>query len=431
VVVHYEGRSNGVDTSAGVKKFQNTNAPKFRSKWRKAFKYHGPEGRNLQLEVDRNVDFRVCMIDNKFPEPNQDAGSYAVVQEIKLLQELGCKVTFVPNNMAHLGSYTNNLQKMGVECIHYPFFSDVGNFLKSRGSEFDLVYLLRYDIAEEGIPWIKKYTRAKILFNNVDLHFLRELRAAFLGTSNDIESSKRTKERETKVMQAVDAILSYNEIEHSIITSLNMRNDNLFICPWVRESSRSKTAFAERNGISFLGGFNHLPNREAVSYFVEKVMPLVTEMNPDIVFNIYGSKVTEDIEAYESENVRVHGFVENLDDIFDTTRILVAPLLSGAGIKGKVVESLACGVPVIGSEIAIEATGIVDGVSGLVARSEQEWAQSIVELYDNNDSWERISAKGIELIDKKYSIESGVSKFSDVFRYLELDPCDSREAFYK
>jgi len=372
------------------------------------------------------------MIDNQFPTPDCDAGSYAVSQEIRLLQELGCKVTFVPNNMAHLGNYTKNLQKSGVECIYRPFYKDVGDFIRKRGGEFDLVYVVRYDIAEEVIDDIRENSDAKILFNNSDLHFLREIRAALQnGSEEDLELSKETRTRELKVMENVDAILSYNELEHSIITSLNLKSDNIFTCPWVRSSVPSKTPLEKRNGIAFLGGFSHLPNREAVLYFVEDIMPILRKEIPNLTFHVYGSKITDEIKSLACDDVIIEGFVENVSDIFEICRVFVAPLKSGAGLKGKVIESIAHGVPCVLSPIAAESTGVVDGLSAFIADSPDKWVESIKNLYTSDDTWIDMSNAALELLDKKYSQDQGLEKMKRVLSYLELDPQKDKMSYFK
>ena len=429
-VIHFEGMSNGRDVNVGVKKFQNVNAPKFRRKWRHAFSGNGQEGKQLNLQMDRNVDFRALVVDYTTPRPDQDAGGYAAVQEIKLLQELGCKVTFVPNNQAHMGVYTEALQRQGVECIYAPFYFSVGEFLKERGSEFDLVYITRYDIAEQVIESVRQFTDARIVFNNADLHFLRELRAALAAGDASLEAPVETRDRELKVMREVDAILSYNEVEHAVIASHNLNEENVFKCPWVLESRRSLVPFEERSGLAFLGGFRHLPNREAVKYFVSSVMPLLRIAQPGIRFHIYGSHITEDIRSLASDDVIVEGFVEKLSDVFDQCRVFVAPLLSGAGIKGKVLESIAHGVPTVLTPIAAEATGLAQGHSTRIANTPEQWCDFITEIYNSEETWNRISENAHALVNQQYSFANGIERMKAVLNYIELEPAEIREALF-
>lgn len=431
VVIHFEGMSNGRELNSGIKRFQSVNAPKFRAKWRQDYRHNGKEGVGLTRQMDRNVDFRVLMIDYAVPKPDQDAGSYAAIQEMQLLQELGCKITFIPNNMAHMGAYTEALQVRGVECVYAPFYNNVGEFLKDRGQDFDLVYITRFDIAEEVIEYVRQYSNAKIVFNNADLHFLRELRAALATEEKDLKQPIATRDRELAVMRNVDAVLSYNEIEHSVITSHNLTSDNVFKCPWVLSSKRSAVGFSERNGIAFLGGFNHLPNREAVKYFVSDVMPLLRISMPGVKFHVYGSSVPAEIEALACDDVVIEGFVQSLSSVFDTCRVFIAPLLSGAGIKGKVLESISYGVPCVLSPVAAEATGLSHGVSAYIASEASEWVKCIGSLYNDEATWNKMSSASQGLVESMYSFSNGLEKMGDVLRYLELDPALSRRPLFK
>lgn len=430
VVVHHEGMSHGVDTDSGIKKFQNVNAPKFRSKWRHAFRYNGEHGEKLNVKKDKNIDFRVLMIDHTTPRPDKDAGSYAFIQEMRLLQELGCKITFAPNNAAYMGKYTRALQNAGVECIYAPFYNNVGLLLQARGEEFDLVYITRYDVADELLQYVKQYTKAKVVLNNCDLHFLREMRAALLSENRDLTDVLETRERELDVMENVDAVLSYSDIEHTVIASHSFNEEKIFKCPWVLKPRYSTTPFQERQGIAFLGGFSHLPNVEAVDYFVSQVMPLLREQLDGVEFHIYGSNVTAQVEDLACEDVIVKGFVESLSTVFDASKMLVAPLISGAGLKGKVLDSLAYGVPCVLSPVAVESTGLTHGFNTLVADTPEQWVKCIVDLYNNQATWESLTRNSQSLVEGEYSAENGIEKMSKLMRYLELDPDSSRQSHF-
>ena len=430
IVVHFEGMSNGRDTNVGIKRFQEVNAPRFRSRWRHAYRHNGVEGRDLFREMDRDVDFRALVIDYATPRPDHDAGSYAAVQEITLLQELGCKVTFLPNNFAHMGQYTLDLQARGVECINAPFFASPEDFIRQRGKGYDLVYVTRYDVAEQMIPLVRKFTKARIIFNNADLHFLRELRATLAGDGLAIGDAVKTRDRELSVMREVDAVVSYNETEHAVIASHNLRSDNIFRCPWVLRDRRSSVPFRERSGIAFLGGFNHLPNREAVKHFVTDIMPLLRVADPDIRFHVYGSGVTPDIEALGGEDVIIEGFVEELSEVFETCRVFVAPLLSGAGIKGKVLESIAHGVPSVLTPIAAESTGLAHGHSAFIAEDPLAWVESIITLYRDEDVWNAMGAAAHDLVRTRYGFESGLEAMAAVMRHVQLEPAEFRDPLF-
>lgn len=419
-VIHFEGQSNGTDTGSGIKHYQEINATRFKANWRHAFVGNGQEGQDLNLNKDRNRDFRLLMVDHAFPCEGQDAGSYAAIQEMKLMMELGCKITFLPHNFAHLGKYTEELQRLGVECIYAPFYTSTGVFLERRGSEFDAVYITRYGVAERVIPEIRKHTNAKIIFNNADLHFLREMRAAIAAGDEDLSGPLQTRDREVAVMQNVDAVLSYNETEHEIIASHTFQVENIFKCPWVLEDLKSPVGFEQRQGIAFLGGFGHPPNREAIEFFIHHMVPLLRESDHVIPFHIYGSNFPEDLEHLACDDVIIEGFAESLDSVFDTCRVFVAPLISGAGIKGKVLDSIAYAVPSVLSPVAAEATGLLHGVSTLIARTPEEWAAAIIKLHTDKQFWHEVRDNAHELVKDEYSTATGLSRMNAVFEHVGL-----------
>jgi GT2 family glycosyltransferase/glycosyltransferase involved in cell wall biosynthesis len=417
-VVHFEGQSHGKDVKKGLKRFQEVNESKFKAKWFKEYKHNGVEGVDLLLNKDRNIDHRVLVIDYATPDQHADAGSYAAIQEIKLLQKLGMKVTFVPENMAHMGKLSRELQRDGIEVLYAPFYSSVFDVIEKRIQEFDVVYITRYSVAEKYLASIRARTQAKVVFNNADLHFLRELRAASTTGEYSIEQALETRSKELAVMNDVDAILSYNETEHAVILSHNLRADNIFRCPWVLTDKENGKSFSEREGIAFLGGFNHHPNVEAVKYFATNVMPLLAKEKPDLKFYIYGSNPSEEIESLASDNIVVVGFVKNLDDVFHNHKVIVAPLLSGAGIKGKVLEAMSYGAPQVLTSVAAEATGLSNKISAWIHDDAKQMAEGVLELCQNEELWNKFSENSKILVEEMYSEEKGIEMMRKVFEFV-------------
>jgi GT2 family glycosyltransferase len=391
-VIHFEGISSGKSVTSGTKRYQEINRPKFKARWSRAFKNNGVIGRDLDLNKDRNIRFRALVIDFTTPQPDRDAGSYAAVQEIRLLQSLGFKVTFVPDNLAYLASPTEDLQRMGVECMYAPFILSIQDLLETRGSEFDLVYVTRYSIAERHIDAIRRFApQAKVVFNNADLHFLRELRSAIASKNQDgMSGALKTRDAELGLMRKVDLVLSYNDAEHAVIVSHNLDSTRIARCPWVVKVPESSPGFDERVDIAFLGGFSHSPNPEAMEHFVREVMPLLRERLPNVSLKIYGSDISERIHDLAAADVFIKGWVPDVAQVYSSCRVFVAPLRSGAGIKGKVVGALAFGVPCVLSPVAAEGTGIRDGQEALIAETAAQWVESIARLYEDRSMWLKI-----------------------------------------
>ncbi len=430
-VFHYEGQSNGTDTGSGIKRYQEVNRPRFKARWAAACLDHGEPGKDPERNKDRHVDYRVLVVDAETPRPDRNAGSYAAIQEMRLLQSLGFKITFVPDDMAYMGSYTDQLQRMGVECIYEPYLLSIGDLLSKRGREFDLVYITRYYVAEKLIELVRRFApQARILFNNADLHFLRELRMALnSGDPERLQRVEEIREAELKVMREVDLVLSYNEVEHAIIQSHNLGRSRIATCPWVVEPVAEVAPFDQRRDIAFLGGYRHLPNVEAVRYFVEQVMPLLRQRLPGVRFLIYGSDAEEAFaDLPESEDVAVAGWVEDVGQVYDRCRVFVAPLLSGAGIKGKVLAALAHGVPSVLSPVAVEGFQGMNGEVALIADQAGEWAEAIVTLYQDEEAWWRMSRTAREYIAAHYGFEQGRELMRSALSRLDLYPADHSRA---
>ena len=409
VVYHDEGTTSGTDVTVGHKAHQEVNRPKFKARWATAFAGHGVEGEAPDTEKDRGIVGRVLFVDHAIPRPDVDAGSYAAVEEMKLVQSLGFKVTFAPLNMAWMGAYADELNRQGIETITAPHALSVRELLERRGAEFDAVYITRYYVADRVLDDIRRLApQAKVLFLNADLHFLREIRAAVAsGEPNDMARALITRGEELDVMRRSDVTLSYNEVEHAVIASHAPGEVTVVACPWVVRTREDVPGHAERSGTAFLGGYQHPPNREAVRWFAAEVAPRLAERDVGGTFHIYGSRMPDDIEALAGGNVAAPGFVERVEQVHDRHRSFVAPLLTGAGIKGKVLGALASGVPCVLSPIAAEGTGLRSGHDCLIAREPDEWVEAIARLDGDAELWRTFSERGRAFVAERYSFERG------------------------
>lgn len=424
VVYHYEGLTSGTDTSSGFKRFQEVNRPKFKRRWVKDFTHFTKKASMAQvdLEKDRGIVGRVLFIDYTTPTPDMDAGSYAALQEIRLVQSLGYKVTFLPENLAYFAGYTQELNAMGVEVIYAPFYTTLDDFLKARGGEFDAFYITRYHVANANVPRIRAINPdARIIMNNADLHYLRLLRKAVSdGDEVQKEVAREVQIQEFRAMQSVDLVLSYNDKEHAIIEAQSEGEITVMPCPWVLECPETVAPREGRRGLSFLGGFRHHPNVEGVAWFARNVMNRLETDRPDIRLSIYGSRMGDEIKKLASPVIDPVGFVEEVSDAYDRHRIFVAPLLSGAGIKGKVLSALAYGIPCVLSPMAAEGIGLRHRQDCMIAATGTEWCEAITMLYDDDALWTEMSEAGRKLATTQFSFERGRDQMRKAFEAIEL-----------
>jgi GT2 family glycosyltransferase/glycosyltransferase involved in cell wall biosynthesis len=428
-VIHYEGVSNGLDLASGLKRFQATNRPKFEAKWRGAFRSFAAEGTSPDREKDRAAIGRALVLDYQVPRFDMDAGSLAISQEIRLLQSLGYKIVLAPRNMAHLGLYTETFERGGVEHLHAPFHGSLAEIVERRGAEFDLVYIHRWSTAQGLLPLIRRHApQARILLNVADLHFLRELRAARVaGSEEALAAAHRSRDAELAVLEEVDAILTYSEIEQAVIESLLGLEAPVHLLPWVAPTHPAPPPLTDRADIGFLGSFDHTPNRDAVRFFLAEVWPALRERHPGVRFRIAGSGFERfqlpKEDAKVDGRVDIVGWVPDAQAFLGSCRVAVAPLLAGAGVKGKVVDALLAGTPGVLSPVAAEGLHLQDSPAAPVARTPAEWIAATSRLLDDDDAWQTAS-RAAATAAARFGFDAGVARFARILQSagLPFDP---------
>jgi glycosyltransferase involved in cell wall biosynthesis len=356
---------------------------------------------------------RILIFDWSTPKPDIDSASIDTVNYFRLFQALGFDVTFLPHDLRHQQKYTQSLQEMGVQCLYWPHWSSVNSYLKRHGAEFDLVMLQRAHGAIEYIGSVRKHCpRAKVIFNTVDLHYVREMRQAELeGSRVKFRRALKTKAIEHAIMARSDATIVISQQEMEAVKE-EWPQINVVPIPFIREAApTTKPSFDKREDILFLGGFLHMPNVDAVHYFVEQIWPLLRQTLPDVRLHIVGSNMPKEIEQLGAiDGIVAVGYVEDLAPILDRCRVSIAPLRYGAGIKGKIGTSLSHGVPCVATPLAVEGMGLVDGVNVRIGEDPLSFANALVDLYQDKQAWERIAKNGLELSGQKYSFNSGLAR---------------------
>src|SRR4030095_14535998 len=160
------------------------------------------------------------VIDHHLPMPDRDSGSLRMFQILKLLRhQLGHRVTFIPDNLADIPPYTGELQKRGIEVVYHPYIKKVRDYLISRGSDFDAVVLSRCDFARKHIADVRLYApQSRIIFDTVDLHFLREESEARMTRDPEVErKSQETRQREYELIDQSDETWVVSSTEQQLL----------------------------------------------------------------------------------------------------------------------------------------------------------------------------------------------------------------------
>jgi GT2 family glycosyltransferase len=406
-VVHFEGVTSGTDTGSGVKRYQIVNQEKFLARWSTTLAKQPAPGTDVERIVRAAPNGRVLVIDATTPEPDKDSGSVRLTHIMRLLRESGRHVTFFADNRAYVPGYTEALQRIGVEVLYHPWLSDPVDWLREHGPDLSAVMVCRHYIAASYIDLVRQFApQARFIFDTVDLHYLREERAAALAGSSEIaRQASLTRAQELRLIRSADVTLVVSPAEQALLAR-EVPDASIDVLSNIHEVHGCRRGYAERRDLMFVGGFQHPPNSDAVQWFVAEIFPLVRAALPDVKFHIIGSRMPPAIRELTGNGVEVHGFVEDIDPFLDGCRIAVAPLRYGAGVKGKVNMSMSCGQPVVATTVAVEGMRLRAGEEVLVADAAADFAAGIVRLYSDESLWNRLSAAGIENVRAHFSFDA-------------------------
>jgi len=411
VVIHYEGATGGTDVSAGPKKYQDVNRSTFAETWADALITRPANGDVASLQKLPPGRKNILVIDHHLPMPDRDSGSLRMFQILKLLHELGHRVTFVPDNLADIPPYTGELQKRGIKVVHYPYAKKVRDYIIAHGLEFDVVLLSRCEFARKHIADVRKYApQSRIIFDTVDLHFIREESEARLtGDAKTLRKAQETKQWEYNLIEQSDETWVVSSTEQRLLQEV-WPSKSIQLVSNIVDVPGSKTPFALRRDWLFIGGFQHPPNIDAVLFFLRQIYPLLSERVGDAKFYIIGDKAPPEIVALANERIIIAGLQRDVRPFFDRVRLSIAPLRFGAGVKGKINQSMAFGVPVVATSLAVEGTGLRDREEILVADQPEDFARALIDVYESESLWNRISQGGLNKTRALYSTDVARAK---------------------
>ena len=425
-VIHFEGISNGTDTQGtGLKRYQVANSEKLKEKWAEEFAEQcvntgNPDPfRARERSMGKPI---ILVVDHYVPTYDRDAGSKTTFQYLKMFLKKGFVVKFLGDNFLHEEPYSTTLEQMGIEILYGPEYQvKIWDWLKDHGDEIAVAYLNRPHIATKYVDYILDNTNIKVIYYGHDLHFLREGREYEL--TGDLEKKKASDYWKTVELSLMEkAAVSYypSYIERDAIKALHPEINVKDITAYVYETFKEELEldFGKREGILFVGGFAHPPNADAVLWFAKEIFPKIRE-RLSINWYVVGSKVTDEIRALEQpgNGIVIKGFVsdEELEELYQSCRIVVVPLRYGAGVKGKVVEAVYNGSPVVTTSIGAEGIPEAEDVL-LVEDDPDRFADLVADLYGDEEWCRRMCEKTQTYIREYFSVDAAWSRIEEDFK---------------
>ncbi len=414
VVLHREGGTAGTDLTVGIKRYQTINQAKFFERWHDALESYPERDAIPQL---RRHGPRILVIDWTIPRPDRDSGSVRMVAILRILREAGFQITFAARDLSFDSHYAPQLERMGIEVLRRDYVGAVRQYLEQWGGCFAYVVISRRDTAKLHLEVVRELCPgATLIFDTVDLHFVRETRERALQSDGGLDDvAERSRKEELAMVRQADVTVVVSAEERALLHAA-APGRKVTVVSNIHEPQPTSRPFQDRTGILFIGYFLHKPNVDGVLWFVREVMPLLAaDDGEDFTLHVVGSDPPKEVRALAADRVQIHGFVADVIPLFDACRLSIAPLRYGAGVKGKIGQSLALGVPCVMTSIAAEGMGIVDGASGLIADTPAELARKVRQLYGDAQLWETLRRGGIDLIESSLSIETARRELRDLF----------------
>ncbi len=209
----------------------------------------------------------------------------------------------------------------------------------------------------------------------------------------------------------------FNDFDNNVIISeqdrkliVNINNDDITVVPnGVDYYTYKLKDLPKKYDLIFTGNMSYPPNIDSVVYLVNEIMPLVWKQQPEINLVIVGAKPTAKVLRLKAEKVNVTGWIEDISEYYSQSKIFVAPMQIGTGLQNKLLEAMAMKLPCVTSQLANNALGAIHKESIMIGNSEQEYAQHIINLMNDEKLCESLSQKGYQFVKENYTWEGSTS----------------------
>lgn len=372
----------------------------------------------------------VVIIGTVIPEPNSTAAGKRMLQLIDFFQSENYKVTFL--SAASISDFSFDLNSIGVD-FHNILLNDSSFEILIKDLNPNVVIFDRFT-TEEQFGWkVSEICPGAVrILDTEDLHFLRKAR------ENSFKQNKITEDkdlisdvfkRETASILRCDLSLIISEFEMKLLTEKFKINETiLHYLPLFAEIKQAETSFSERKNFISIGNFLHEPNWQTVLK-LKKIWPEIRKRLPEAEMHIYGAYITE--KARQLHNVKdkflIKGRAESVEKIFENARLLLAPIPFGAGIKGKLLDSMVNGLPSVTSTIGAEGMNGSMDWNGHITDDDSDFVKKAVELYNNENEWNKAQQNGYKIIDSRFKKASFLPSFSEKITDLLENIDDHRQ----
>jgi glycosyltransferase involved in cell wall biosynthesis len=363
-----------------------------------------PPSRSRRVEVRRAL-----VIDEYWPRPDHSAGAQAVLSHMRALRRLGWRVEFAAAHaMSGDPQAATLLEAEGVTIHAAPAVHSVEEVLRRQPDRYGLIYLHRVSTAAAYAGLARQQQRrARVLYNVADLHQLRLVRQAQVEARPELMLAARALQvQELLAMRLADAVITHSAAEAALIAR-SAPGIAVYVVPRAVRPGKMVSPATRRDGILMVANFAHAPNLDGADWLISQVMPHAWRERPELTLTIAGADLPQGLRdkfaATAGERVRCLGHVADLAPLYAAARIAVAPLRFGAGLKGKVLEAWAAGIPCALTPIAAEGLPLDGELATSVAPNAPEFAHLLIDLHANAARAARLAHAGRTVLRKYFT----------------------------
>ncbi|MGE4480226.1 Hint domain-containing protein [Acidocella sp.] len=372
---------------------------------------------------------RALVIDDAWPRPERGAGAQAILSHMQALLKLGWHVTFTAKTNAPLDhAAIASLEALGIACLAPPAIGSVEEALARQAGQFELIYLHRAPVAAPYMGLLRHYQpRARILYSVADLHHLRLARQGNVQNRPELtRAAARTRRQELAVMAQADAVITHSPAEAAQLIEAGLEAGKLHIVPWAIKPALTGAAKGKPpvpaspgpgEGLIFVGNFTHEPNLDGLDWLSEHVLPLLRARQPNMRLVVAGAGIPVDLtRRIAARGVELRGHVPDLAPLYAGARVALAPLRFGAGIKGKILEAWAHGLPCAMTAMAAEGLPRAAGLDSAIAQDARGMADAILALHENAKLRASHVAAGRALLRTHFSQKATMAALAESLR---------------
>ncbi|WP_407907932.1 glycosyltransferase [Lysobacter claricitrinus] len=380
-----------------------------------------PNGKGPSREEARSrgttADTSVLIVDQHLPRPDVDSGSVRMSAIAKIFQGLGFGVSIIADDLSP-GPGSDNYATPS-----FGTMLDVVRWLRARRNEIRLVILSRHTTASHWTPLIRELLpEARIVFDTVDLHYLRESRHASRVGSTMLELLARiTRSRELDAVRATDCTWVVSPVEKTLLER-ECPESRVQLVSNIVDVLPNRPGFTDRAGYLFVGNFSHEPNVDAIEWLASW-WPIVRAERRSVHLKVIGGGMPRPLKhkLERVDGIEVLGHVKDLESFLRSSRVMLAPLRYGAGVKGKINAAFAAGLPVVGTPCAME--GMIDtaAMSLGLGDTPESLARAAVRAHEDEALWQSLAEAGVQQATRAFSTAVAVGAICRTLGAIGVD----------